>query len=103
MEHPMKDFVEGFISDIAFDEGMGFSLGIGEPKGPEENARVRLAEYEKRVRHAAAASEADADEVRFLAALERRVADEVAKTKDPEAKDHLVRVLRVITAEQARL
>ena len=99
----MSDPVEGFMRDIAFDDGMGFGLGIGGPADAGESARQRLAEYVKIVRKGATPGEADQRERAFLVALEQRIAAEVAKTGDVEAKADLNKALAVVATDRARL
>jgi hypothetical protein len=98
----MSDQVEAFMSDIAFDDGMGFGLGIGGPSDSAESARKRLAEHARVVRRNAAPGKADEDERNFQLAAERRVTDEIAKTGDALAKAHLEQVLAAIKAVRAQ-
>jgi hypothetical protein len=92
----MNNPVEAFMADIAFDDGMGFGLGIGGPSDLAEDAKRRLAEYVRIVRKEAAPGTADEAEQRFRAALQRRVSAEIAKTNDARAKTHLEQVLATI-------
>jgi hypothetical protein len=96
----MKDPVEAFMSDIAFDDGMGFGLGIGGPSDIAEDARRRLAHYVTIVRKHAAAGTADEEERKFRLALQERVRVEVDKTRDARGKKHLEQVLAVVSIAQ---